>query len=135
MPMNFTKGFSSKYKRKNGLSFFRIFELHLKKINFPNSNIKPLSQDGSFDTHIAMVCWHLWHMLYVIKWHKMSFYVFCFYVFCHSLTPYPMQNIDPLGIGTNRGFLGKVFGITWLPFFPLIQMWWRLKIDINLKNS
>ena len=46
-----------------------------------------------------------------------------------------MQNIDPLGIGTNRGFLGKVFGITWLPFFPLIQMLWRLKIDIKLKIS
>ena len=57
------------------------------------------------------------------------------YVFCHSLTPYPMQNIDPLGIGTNRGFLGKVFGITWLPFFPLKQMLWRLKIDIKLKIS
>ena len=46
-----------------------------------------------------------------------------------------MQNEGPLGIGTNRGFLGKVFGITWLPIFPLIQMLWRLKIDIKLKIS
>ena len=37
------------------VDFFRFFELNVKKMLFFHSDIKFTSQDGSFDTHIAMV--------------------------------------------------------------------------------